>query len=67
MLGGVCTGRPHKHSMAEWRRRRLMQGSHPKDGSVLGVPRRIDPAVETFAIVLGDSAGSPDKCLEEHP
>ena len=65
-LGGVCTGRPHRHSMAEWRRRRMMHGSHPKDGSDLGVPRRIDPAVEIFAVVLGDSIGSPDKTLEEH-
>ena len=52
MLGGTCLGRP-QHNVADWRRRRrMLQGRHPKAGSWLGVPRRIDTAVDMFTVVL---------------
>ena len=62
LLGSVCTGPPPPNGPTAWRRRRMLDGWHPtKTRAWLGVPTRVDPAIETFSIVLGDSAGPPDK------
>ncbi len=52
-LGGACKGRPADVA-ATWRLRRMESGRHPVGGAVLGMPRLIEPALETFHLILGE-------------
>ncbi len=52
-LGGACKGRPADVA-ATWRLRRMDSGRHPVCGVVLGMPRLIEPALETFHLILGE-------------
>ena len=53
LLGGACKGRPTS-SGSEWRLKRLFRGHNPKTNESIGTPFLVDPALASFAIVLGE-------------
>ena len=54
LLSGACNGRPTS-SGSEWRLKRLLNGCNPKTNVSIGRPALVDPALASFAVVLGEA------------
>ena len=66
LLSSECLGRPTSAGN-EWRLKRMLDGKRPKTGMFIGTPSLIDPALATFAVVLGEDPANAVALVQAGP